>query len=207
MTIQTQPISKTTRNNWWLDLTLAISGFLTIASGIYFFLVPGGYQGGRNPYYGMVIVFDRTTWDVIHTWAGAVMVLACILHIALHYRWFLNTIRNLFRRSPEPKPKRSFRFYVFLVINILIAVGFITGGLSGLYYLAFPGEGAALPTFFFTADVWDFLHTYGGLLMIGAALVHFILHWRWIVKTAGRLMSRTAAPAPQIEMTLSKIEE
>lgn len=204
MSVQTQPVSKTTRHNWWLDISLAISGLLTSLSGVYLFLIPGGYQGGRNPYYGIIILFDRATWEVIHTWAGAVMVLASLLHIALHYRWFINTFRNLFRRATQERQKHSFRYYFLLVINILIAVGFLTGGLSSFYYLAFPGEGAALPTFIFTAEVWDFLHTYGGLLMIGAALVHFILHWRWVVKTAARVFIRNIVPAARLEMKLSK---
>lgn len=204
MSVQKQPVLKTTRNNWWLDIALAVSGLLTSLSGVYLFLIPGGYQGGRNPYYGLIILFDRTTWEVIHTWAGAVMVVVSVLHIALHYRWFLNTARNLFKRSLEERQKHSFRYYFLLVINILIAVGFLTGGVSSFYYLAFPGEGAALPTFIFSADVWDFLHTYGGLLMIGAALVHFILHWRWVVKTAGRVFVRKTAQLPQLEMNLSK---
>jgi hypothetical protein len=202
--MQTQPVLKTTRNNWWLDITLAVSGLLTSLSGLYLFLIPGGYQGGRNPYYGIIILFDRTTWEVLHTWAGSVMVLASVLHIALHYRWFINTARNLFRRSTQERTKRSFRYYFLMVINILIAVGFLTGGLSSFYYLVFPGEGAALPTFILTAEVWDFLHTYGGLLMIGASLVHFLLHWRWILKTAVRVFSRKAVPMPQLEVTLSK---
>ena len=71
----TPPVSNQTRNNWLVVFLLSLSGLLTIFSSVYFLFLPnGGYQGGRNPYYGIAILFTRTTWDLIHTWAGVMMI-------------------------------------------------------------------------------------------------------------------------------------
>jgi len=48
------------KGNWWLDLSLFLGGLLATLSGIYFLVLPtGGYQGGRNPYYGIQVLFNR----------------------------------------------------------------------------------------------------------------------------------------------------
>lgn len=60
---------------WLLDATIFLSGLVAALSGIYFLLIPsGGYQGGRNPMYGVTILFSRHTWDGLHTWGGVVVV-------------------------------------------------------------------------------------------------------------------------------------
>ncbi len=64
-------LAKATRRNWEIDASLFISAILASLSGIYFlYFVTGGYQGGRNPQYGVVFLFERHTWDLIHTWTG-----------------------------------------------------------------------------------------------------------------------------------------
>ena len=51
-------VSSQTRNNWLVDSLLLISTVGATLSGIYFlFLTTGGYQGGRNTYFGIVILF------------------------------------------------------------------------------------------------------------------------------------------------------
>ncbi len=54
----------TGRNKWLLFAVVFLSGLVAALSGIYFLFVPsGGYQGGRNPTYGLTILFSRHTWD------------------------------------------------------------------------------------------------------------------------------------------------
>ena len=75
-------ISAQNRNNWLLDATLFLGGVLAALSGIYFLFVPsGGYQGGRNPTYGVTVLFDRHTWDDLHTWGGVAMIAAAVVHL------------------------------------------------------------------------------------------------------------------------------
>ena len=60
--MNTNRISTQTRNNWLIDAGLALSAVTAMISGIYFLYLPvGGYQGGRNPMYGVHILFERHT--------------------------------------------------------------------------------------------------------------------------------------------------
>ena len=64
-------ISRTTRLNWILDAGVFFTALVAGFSGLYFLYVPvGGYQGGKNPLYGITILFSRSTWDDLHLWGG-----------------------------------------------------------------------------------------------------------------------------------------
>jgi uncharacterized membrane protein len=75
-------VSSQTRRNWWIDAGLFMSAVLASLSGIYFLFLPvGGYQGGRNPWYGVEIIFTRQTWDLLHTWTGVAMIIIALVHL------------------------------------------------------------------------------------------------------------------------------
>ena len=76
------------KRRWILDAVLALSAFVVIATSLYFLYLPTGYQGGRNPYYEISILFARVTWDALHTWGGILMILIALAHVAVHWRWF-----------------------------------------------------------------------------------------------------------------------
>ena len=101
-----------------VDSILLASAFLTSISGIYFLYLPiGGYQGGRNPYYGIRILFERHTWSDIHTWAGILMIVIILVHIPLHWDWVVNmtrrTVKELFNN--ESRLNSRSRFNVLLI--------------------------------------------------------------------------------------------
>lgn len=80
-------ISPQTRHNWLLDMSLLTSAVLAAWSGIYFLILPsGGYQGGRNPYYQVNLLFERHTWEDLHIWFGIGMVIIAVVHIGLHWK-------------------------------------------------------------------------------------------------------------------------
>ena len=55
-------VSTQTRNNYFIDSFLFTGGVIAALSGVYFLFLPvGGYKGGRNPMYGITILFDRHT--------------------------------------------------------------------------------------------------------------------------------------------------
>jgi hypothetical protein len=88
-------LSRGGRINVLVDLAIGISFLLVAVSGLYFlFGTSGGYQGGRNPAWDPGFLFSRTTWDLIHTWAGVVMFIAASLHFWIHWRWIVNTSRK-----------------------------------------------------------------------------------------------------------------
>ena len=187
-----KPLSKQTRHNWEIDALLFISAVIAVISGIYFLLFPGGYQGGRNPFYNTVILFGRYEWDLIHTWTGAAMIAAAAIHIAIHWKWIASmtrrTLQSLFGRIPGMN--RMARFNV--AINALTGLSFIVAAITSVYFLYFPGgRGGTLdPMILFSRTVWDLLHTWSGIVFTATAVIHFAIHWKWVTKVTRRYFLR-----------------
>ena len=70
------------RWNMILNLVVAVSFVLTAISGVYFLYFPGAHRAA-DP----MILFSRVTWDLIHTWAGVVLIAAALTHFAIHWKW------------------------------------------------------------------------------------------------------------------------
>jgi cytochrome b subunit of formate dehydrogenase len=183
------------RSKWLLFAVVFLSGLVAAASGIYFLFVPsGGYQGGRNPWYEVTILFSRHTWEDLHAWGGVLMIAVAVFHFVTHWRWVKvmrkRTVEALFSR--ETKLSKGPRLNV--AINLVVAVSFLLTAVSGIYLLFAPtggfqgGRNAGWdPMFLFSRTTWDLIHTWAGVVFIGAAVVHFWIHWRWIKNTTTRL--------------------
>jgi cytochrome b subunit of formate dehydrogenase len=183
------------RNKWLLFAVVFLSGLVAALSGIYFLFVPsGGYQGGRNPWYGVTVLFSRHTWEDLHTWGGVLMIVVAVVHFVIHWRWVKvmskRTVEALFSR--ETRLAKGPRLNV--AINLVVAVSFLLTAVSGIYFLFAPTGGFQGgrntgwdPMFLFSRTTWDLIHTWAGVVFIGAAVVHFWIHWRWIKNTTARL--------------------
>jgi hypothetical protein len=194
-----------TRKKWLLDTIIFLGGLVAALSGIYFLFVPsGGYQGGRNPMYGLTILFSRHTWDDLHTWSGVLMIAVAVIHFAIHWRWVKvmskHTVKALFSR--ETKLSKGPRLNV--AINVVVAVSFLLTALSGIYFLFAPSGGFQGgrnpgwdPMFLFSRTTWDLIHTWAGVVFIAAAVVHFWIHWRWI-KTMTQQFFLSLLPQPDL---------
>ena len=184
-------VSSQTRNNWFIVLVLSISGLLVTLSSFYFLFLPnGGYQGGRNPYYGIVIFFNRSTWDLIHTWAGLAMIAIAAIHIPLHWSWITSMTIRVFKIMLGQCKGMNARGQFNLIINGVIGLSGLIAAFSSLYFLFFPGSQAGnvvSTTLIFSRATWDVIHTWSGVTMIAAAILHFAIHWRWVFKVAKKL--------------------
>jgi hypothetical protein len=199
------------RKKWLLDATVFLSGLAAALSGIYFLFIPsGGYRGGRNPMYGVTVLFSRHTWEDLHTWGGVLMIAAAVLHLAIHWRWVKvmskHTLKALFSR--ETKLSKGSRFNV--AINVLVAVSFLLTTVSGIYFLFAPSGGFQGgsntgwdPMFLFSRTTWDLIHTWAGVVFISAAVVHFWIHWRW-VKTMTKRFFLSLLPLPDLSETAAE---
>jgi drug/metabolite transporter (DMT)-like permease len=121
-----------TRKKWLLDAIIFLSGLVAALSGVYFLFIPsGGYQGGRNPMYGVTILFSRHTWEDLHTWSGVLMIAIAVLHFSIHWRWVKvmskRTVKALL--SKETKLSKGPRLNV--AINTLVAASFLLTAVSG----------------------------------------------------------------------------
>jgi hypothetical protein len=78
------------RWNLILNIVVGLSFLFTALSGLYFLFVPGG-RGATDP----MILFTRTTWDLIHTWAGVLLIIAAVTHFAIHWKWMTKVTGNM----------------------------------------------------------------------------------------------------------------
>ena len=182
-------VSGVTRRNWWIDLGLFTSAVLASLSGIYFLFFPvGGYQGGRNPWYDIQILFSRNNWDLIHTWTGVAMIVVAALHLLLHWHWVENMVRRMWRELRGRSSGLSWRGRYNLLINTLVGLSFMLAAISSVYFLYYPGGRSAIsPVVLFSRTSWDLIHTWSGVIMIVAAILHFVIHWKWVTKVTRKM--------------------
>ena len=85
------------------DLVIAVSFLFCALSGVYFLFAPsGGYQGGQNLGWDPGFLLNRTAWDLIHTWSGVLLIIAAVLHFAIHWRWVRQvTVRFFLSLKPQ----------------------------------------------------------------------------------------------------------
>ncbi|HEY43403.1 MAG TPA: DUF4405 domain-containing protein [Anaerolineae bacterium] len=189
-------ISTQTRNNWLIDVAVFGGGLFAALSGIYFLYVPsGGYRGGRNVLNEVLIIFDRSSWDTLHTWTGVFMILAAVLHFTFHWQWVLTMSKRIMTMLRPGGTNMSSGAKLNLVIFLLVALSFTTTAVSGIYFLFAPVGGyqggrnlAWDPGLIFSRTTWDLIHTWSGVILILAAVVHFSIHWRWVVKVTRHML-------------------
>jgi len=196
---EAKALSKTNRNNWLLDSLLALSGLVVGLTSIYFLFLPlDGYRGGRNPSYGLIILFDRHTWSDLHTWVGLVMIVIALVHFIIHFDWIASMAKRVAREIIGRKAVLNSRGRFNVFVDAMIALGFFISAITGLIFFLVAGENSL-----FTAGAWmkadtiilDLIHTWSGILMIAAAVVHFAIHWPWVVKITSRIFQRNRQPA------------
>ena len=188
-------MSLQTRTNWLIDAAVFLSGLLAAITGIYFLFLPvGGYQGGRNPMYGVIFLFDRHTWDDLHIWTGIAMIAAAVIHLAFHWQWvktmtkrIINTMRL---KGSNLSPGAKFN----VAIDAVVAISFLITAVSGLYFFFVPAQ----TPFIISSIIWVVIHTWAGVVMISAIVIHFWIHWRWVAQVTSRfflsLWQRPEAP-------------
>jgi hypothetical protein len=193
-------VSPQTRNNWLVDAGLLIAGIIVALSSIYFLFLPsGGYRGGRNPYYNVQILFDRHTWDDLHTWAGVGLIGIAIVHLALHWPWVINMTRRAVNELTGRCGCMNARGRWNLILNIVVALSFILSAFSGVYFLFFPaGRSQPDPMFLLSRASWDLIHTWAGVIWIAAVMIHFAIHWKWVTKVSGKMLRRLSPARPSV---------
>ena len=186
--------SNTTRRNWYLDAVLFLGMVIAAISGIYFLIFPdGGYMGGRNPYYGIQIIFDRTGWEWIHTWLSVGFVAVALLHLILHWKWVVSTTKRVLRNMfGKQKSTMSAGGWKNVIVDGVIAVSFIISAISGIYFI-FVGvsHGGLTPDllFLFSRTTWELVHLWSSVLFISSFILHFAIHWGWVTKVTLRIFT------------------
>lgn len=185
-------VSTQTRNNWLLDASLFLSAVAASLSGIYFLYLPNsGYQGGRNPAYSLVLLFSRSGWDLVHTWSGVLMIAIGFGHLFYHWKWVVTMAKRTWRELLGNKSGMNSRARYNLWLNFTVALSFTLTSLSGIYFLFVGGsEGGRNPDpmLLFSRTTWDLIHTWAGTVLIIAAILHLVIHWRWVTKVTSKVL-------------------
>ena len=181
-------MSRQTRMNWLIDAAVFVGAVLATLSGIYFLFIPsGGYQGGRNPMYGITILFGRHTWDDLHTWGGVLMIAAVVVHLAIHWGWVKMMSKRIANTMQSRGSKLSKGAKINVAVDLAIAISFLLCAVSGITFLLAPAGGFQSganpnwdPGFLFSRTTWDMIHTWSGVALIVSAVIHLAIHWRWV---------------------------
>lgn len=188
--VRKNSVSSQTRNNWLIDFSLFVGAVIASLTGVYFLFLPtGGYQGGRNPTYGIRFIFDRHTWDDLHTWGGILMIVAAVIHIIIHWSWIKSMTRRILRDIFSKETKLNNRSRTNSGINAMIAMSFFVTTLTAVYLLFIPGgkQGITDPMFLFSRTTWDLIHTWSGIIMMISAVIHLAIHWKWVTKVTSKI--------------------
>jgi hypothetical protein len=194
-------LSKQTQKNWWIDAALFSSAVMAAFSGIYFLFLPaGGFKGGRNPLNNVQILFNRHTWDDLHTWSGVAMIAAAVIHLAIHWPWVVGMARRSWNELSGKCGCMNPRGRWNLILNTVMAVSFVLTAISGVYFLFVPGgRWAADPMILLPRGTWNLIHTWAGILLISPAVIHFTIHLKWVTKVTHKMieMAFPSHPVPQ----------
>ena len=198
-------VSRQTRNNWLIDAAVFTGAIFAAITGIYFLFLPsGGYQGGRNPWYGVTILFERHTWDDLHTWGGALMIAAVAIHFALHWPWVKGMATRIARTMTGRGVRLNRNGYVNLAVDATVAISFLLAALSGIYFMFVTGNRwSPDPMILFSRLTWDLIHTWSGVTLIVAAVIHFAIHWRWVTKVTRNVLGSLEQRLAQAGGTLA----
>ena len=172
-------------------MILGITAVIAVLSSVYFLIYPiSGYQGGRNPQYDAVLIFNRLTWDIIHTWSGIGMIFAAIIHVAIHWNWIIQTAIRTWHVITRKRKPFAARLTYNIVLDASTALSFIICTVSGLYFLYFVPQGPSNQVILFNKTTWDLIHTWSGVVMTIGAILHFALHWKWVTNITGKIFAK-----------------
>jgi hypothetical protein len=118
------------------------------------------------------------TGIALHEWLCVIALAPLLFHVAINWNQTLQVLRRLAQRLRAMSK-------VNLVVDAALFVALVTVTLSGLLISqAVAGSlGVTIPP----DPLWTSTHAWSADATILLLLVHFALHWRWIVTTAGKL--------------------
>jgi hypothetical protein len=130
--------------------------------------------------FGALLLAYNPVWTglAVHEWLSVAAFAALLFHVIVNWDWTMQVVRR-FSVLLKAMPR------VNLVVDTALFVAVVGVMVSGLMVSAYvaPAIGlAVVPT-----RLWARVHSVTADATIALLLVHFVLHWRWIAKTARRL--------------------
>jgi hypothetical protein len=160
-----------TKHNFWLDVIIFVSLLITTSTGFLLWLV---IPHQLNIAF---LEFARSVWIATHICFGVAGLASIVLHIILHWDW-LKALRGR-RLSGMPKKLRANR-----IVDRIMWITYIATNVLGVmaWALHFWGD-------IYAVSVPDRLHVVLGVAWTTFAIVHLVLHWKWIASTSQRYIA------------------
>jgi len=194
--------------NYFLDIVLAFSIIATLASSyILWFVLPRGWGLHGDPLcslkgygfvgnYWKVLGWPRYMWIDVHNWASGVLLCLIILHISMHWKWIIETLKRVKTYFSGTVRKVREQFIASVALFILFVADCFSGFVIWLilprgtldYYYMLSGAGR---TFWgLQRNVWVDIHTWLATLIVAIVIIHIILNWRWVVDISKKISNR-----------------
>ena len=131
--------------------------------------------------FGALFVAYNPAWTglAVHEWLCVVAIVPLLFHIVVNWDQTLQILRR-FAAIVRATPK------VNLVVDAALFVAAVTVMLSGLLISQYAATAIGV-THRADRGVGDSTHSWSADATIALLLVHFVLHWKWIVNAAGKL--------------------
>jgi len=117
----------------------------------------------------VTILFERATWDTLHTWGGALMIAAVAIHFTFHWQWVKSMATRIARMVTGRSARLNRNGYVIWPWTPIVAVSFLLAAFSGIYFMFVTGNRwSPDPMILFSRLTWDLTITWSGVTMIVA---------------------------------------
>jgi len=77
-----------------------------------------------------------------------------------------------------------------ILLDAIIAMSFLICAISGVYFMFFAESGPSSKVILFSKSAWDLIHTWSGVIMTITAILHFVLHWKWVTNITKKMFAQ-----------------
>lgn len=151
---------KRSERNFWLDVVLFTTSFLTAFTGLIIWLVIQpqtvlSYPGN-----------NREFWLMVHMYCGLASMLCSVIHVVWHKEW-LSALRGRTVSSLPLKLKAN------RILDRIIWIAFLSASGFALLDLVLPGSG-------YQVSIFGRLHVAFAIVLLVGIIVHLVFHRKWI---------------------------
>lgn len=140
--------------------------------------------------FAALLAVNNPAWTGMsaHEWLGIALITPLLVHLIVNWDWTVKTVLRFVDAARNASR-------VNLIVDTLLFLSTVAVMVSGLVIsTALPG---LLGVTTAHSIIWYALHSVSADATILLMLVHLGLHWRWIARTVGRLVSPIDAPRQQ----------
>lgn len=132
----------------------------------------------------LVSFFLNITGLAVHQWLGVAVFLGIMFHLVNHWDWVKSVFSRFFHKT-------SMRARMYALLDGLMLYGFVMIIETGLVISTWFNLNLS------NYEVWLDIHIYSSITTLLLAVLKVGLHWRWIVKTAGKIFKSAPKLSPQ----------